>query len=319
MDLGRSLVREGPEEPEIFLHVVGGSQRPIEAQSLFEANPLIAVVPKVFGILQEKPAAPFEDILLEKVGGFTIQITAQLGQLLVHELDHVEVVKHDGRMRQIASHRRDVSLGHVHGDGFDACSGGFESSPERLQCFGSFAFADEHHGPGNEVQNHRQVSMSATNADLIDGNPPEPFEGWLGEMPAEVSLLDLFDRMPTDPQMPSHILHGHVFGEVQHIPLKALGVPAIRFGKADLHLPSQPTNQTKHPLDRKLDDRRSQSDRKRDESPKDRPLLPNLTAATGGTRQSCRVLTNAEDRTPLIESRADIVNSPSRDSKTVIQ
>gem|GEM_PF-4983454 len=51
-----------------------------------------------------------------------------------------------------------------------------DSSPERLQCLDSFAFADEPHGPGNEFQNHRQVSMSATNADLIDVNPPEPFE-----------------------------------------------------------------------------------------------------------------------------------------------
>ena len=158
-----------------------------------------------------------------------------------------------------------------------------------------------------------------TDADLIDSNPLEPLEGWPGEMSAEVRLLDLLDRMPTDPQMASHILHGHVFGEVQHITLKALGVPAIRFGKADLHLPSYPTNQTKHPLYGKLDDRRSQSDRKSHESPKDRPLLPNLSTPTSGTRQGCRVLTDTKNCPPLIESGVDMVNPPSRDSKTVIQ
>jgi len=138
-------------------------------------------------------------------------------------------------------------------------------------------------------------------------------------MSAKVRLLDLFDRMPADPQTASHIRHGHVFREVQHIPLKALGIPAIRFGKADLHLPSQPANQTQHPLDGKLDDRRSQSDRKSHESPKDRSLLPNPSAPTGGTRKGCRVLTDPKDRPSLIESGPDMMNPTSRDSKTMIQ
>ncbi len=34
-------------------------------------------------------------------------------------------------------------------------------------------------------------------ADLIDSNPFEPLEGWLGEMFAEVRLPDLLDRVPT--------------------------------------------------------------------------------------------------------------------------
>jgi len=70
----------------------------------------------------------------------------------------------------------------------DACSGGFESSPERLQCFGSFALNDGHHTPGKEVQDHRQVSMSATNADLIDDDSLEIFQPRTGQAPLQISF-----------------------------------------------------------------------------------------------------------------------------------
>ena len=157
---------------------------------------------------------------------------------------------------QMSAHCGDVCLGHVHGHGLDACSGGFESFPERFQCIGTFAFTDEDNGPAVQVKNHRQVSMSVTNADLIDGNPMQPGERRTGEVSLKVPFLDLFDRMPTDSQMMSHIRHGHVFRELQDVSLEPLRVSAIRLGKADLHLPSHPTSQTEHPLDGKLDDRR---------------------------------------------------------------
>ena len=63
--------------------------------------------------------------------------------------------------------------------------------------------------------------MSVTNTDLIDGDALERFQRRLGKSPRN-TLLDLFDRVPTDPQMASHICHGHVPREFQYVAVKAL-------------------------------------------------------------------------------------------------
>src|SRR5208283_4024299 len=125
--------------------------------------------------------------------------------------------------------------------------------------------------------------MSMTNADFIDGYPFESLEGWLGEMSAEVRLLDLLDCMPTDSQMASHIRHGHVFREFQDIPLKALGVSPVRVGKLDLYLPGHPTGHAVYPLNRKLDNGRSKTDGKRHETAKHGSLPLHFPAPTQGT------------------------------------
>ena len=81
--LGRSFVGLRPEESQIFFHVVCRGQRLIEAQRLFEASPFVAVVPEVFGILQNQPSSAFEDLLVEQVGGLTVEISSQFGEFLV--------------------------------------------------------------------------------------------------------------------------------------------------------------------------------------------------------------------------------------------
>ena len=65
-----ALSRHGPQESEIFLHVVCGSQGFVDGECLFEAGSFVAVISEVFGILQEQPTGTFEDILLEKVSSF---------------------------------------------------------------------------------------------------------------------------------------------------------------------------------------------------------------------------------------------------------
>ena len=88
--------RARPVRMPLAAKVVSGSQGFVEAQSLLETSPFIAVVPEVFRILQEQPTSAFEDVFLEILGSFPVQITPQPGQFLVHELDHVEVIEHDG-------------------------------------------------------------------------------------------------------------------------------------------------------------------------------------------------------------------------------
>ena len=161
--------------------------------------------------------------------------------------------------------------------------------------------------------------MSMTNTDLIDGYPLEPFEGRLGEMSAEVRLLNLLDRVPIDPQMASYICHGHVPRQFQYVPLKALGVSPVRVGKSDLYLSNHPTSQAKNPLNGKLDNRLSQTNRKRHEPPKHCSLLPDLSTPARGTFKSCWILTNPKDRPSLFKTSMNIMDSTPRHPKTVIE
>ena len=319
MGLGIHLVRQRPQESEIFLHVVCRSQRFVDAQGLFQPSPFIAVIPEVFRILQKQPASAFEDVLLGKVSSFPVQITPQLGEFLVEELDHVKMIEHDGRTRQVGAYRSDVGLGHVHCNRFDAGSGRFESFPERVEGINAFAFTHEDNGSTVQIEHHRQVSMSVTNADLIDGNPFQATQRRAGESAAQMLPQDLFDGMPIDSHMTSHVRHGHVSGEFQHVSLEAFRVSPARFGKADRYLSSQPTSQTEHPLDRKFDDRWSESNGERPEPPKNRPFLHDLSTPTSRTPEGRWILTNPKNRLSLLEASMNIVDSTSCNPETVVQ
>ncbi len=48
--------------------------------------------------------------------------------------------------------------------------------------------------------------MSPADADLVDGDLLQVLEVGLGEVPVQVTLLDVLDHVPTDPQVPGHIL-----------------------------------------------------------------------------------------------------------------
>ena len=128
-----SFVWERPKESQIFLHVVCGGQRLIEAQCLLESGAFVSLVVEVFGILQEEPASPFQNAPVKEVSSFAVEISTQFGQFLVEQLDYVEMVENDSRIGQIGSHCRNVCLRHVHCNGPDSCSGGFESFPEGFQ------------------------------------------------------------------------------------------------------------------------------------------------------------------------------------------
>src|SRR5208283_4665505 len=95
MGFGGRFVRQRPQKPEIFLHVICRRQRFVDAQCLFEASPFVAVVPEVLGILQKQPPGPLEDLPVEQISGLPIQFSTQIAQFLVEELDHVEMIEHD--------------------------------------------------------------------------------------------------------------------------------------------------------------------------------------------------------------------------------
>jgi hypothetical protein len=161
--------------------------------------------------------------------------------------------------------------------------------------------------------------MSVTDADFIDSDPVQAAQPRAGEPALKIRLVDLFDRMPADSQMVSHMRHGHPFREFQDVPLEAPGVSTIWVGKPDLHLPDHSTSQTEHPLDGKLDNRRPQANGKRYEPAECRSLLHDLPTPARATLQGRGILAYTKDRLSLLETSMNMVDSPTRDPETVVQ
>src|SRR5208283_3679994 len=134
----------------------------------------------------------------------------------------------------------------------------------------------------------------------------------------KVPFLDLFDRMPTDSQMTSHMRHGHVLRQLQDVSLKPLRASAIRLGKPDLYLPSDPAGQAEHSLDGELDNRRSQTNGKGHEPAKHSPFLHDLPTPTSRTLKGTGVLTNSKDGPSFLETSVNMMHTPSCDPETVI-
>jgi hypothetical protein len=231
----------------------------------------------------------------------------------------MEVIEHDGRVGQIASYRSDVRLRHVHGNGINTGSGRSEPFPEKFQSIGAFAFTDEDNRSAVQIEHDRQVSMPVTNADLIDGDSLKSLQRRTGKALLEISLPDLFDSMPTNSQMASHIPCGHVSGELQDVTLERPGVSPVRISKRDVHLSERSTAETTQSLHVPLDQRGTQTDRQSDPRAPDRPFLLHGSTPATGTLEHRWVLIDSENRPSPLESRMGMMNSPSHDAKTVIQ
>ena len=128
-------------------------------------------------------------------------------------------------------------------------------------------------------------------------------EKWFG-----VKLGDLKTRGLRDTRKPR-----------RKIPQKAVSELLIRLGKPDLYLSGHPKSQANHPLDWKLDNRRSQANGKRHETPNHRSLLLDLPTPTHGKLKSHRIWTNPENCPSFFKAAMYMMDSPSRDPKTVIQ
>jgi hypothetical protein len=104
----------------------------------------------------------------------------------------------------------DISRGQIGGHGFEAHLLAPEDFPEPFQSFGTFALADINDSTIFQVKHDGQVAMPFTDGDFIDGDLLEFVELWERKSSDQVSFLNIFDDVPTDSQMPGHILNGHV-------------------------------------------------------------------------------------------------------------
>ncbi len=193
-------------------------------------------------------------------------------------------------MGQITGRCRDVGLAHVH------CN-----------------------RPAVQIEHDRHVSMAAANTDLIDGDSLETLQRRTTELLLQKSLLDLFDRLPTDSQVVGNILDRRVPGKLKHVPLESPGVSPMRICKGNFHLPNHSTVQTKNSLNQQLDQGRTHTYGQRIPHAPDRAFLLHCSTSTMRTRKRCRILVDSENGAALLESRMYMMDSPSHNSKTVIQ
>jgi hypothetical protein len=114
-----------------------------------------------------------------------------------------------------------------------------KSWPRVLAVFpAAFPLSGEANRAGVEVQDQGQKTIAAAHADLIDADVPHVLESRFGNMPLQLTFVNVLDDVPTYPQMIGHILHRHPPAEFQDIPLEGVAVGAAGVGQADACLPN---------------------------------------------------------------------------------
>ena len=96
------------------------------------------------GAFQEEPACPLQDLFLELVGGFAMQLAPQFCQVFVEQFHQMKAVKHELRLGQVPANRGAVRRREVGGHGDDLRPRVTQPLPERLQRLFAFAIADKH-------------------------------------------------------------------------------------------------------------------------------------------------------------------------------
>ena len=72
----------------------------IQSKSFFKALPLVPLVVKVLGILQMQPSCSLDHTLVLH-GGTELNLTTQLRELVIVQLDDVESIQHMGGTGQM--------------------------------------------------------------------------------------------------------------------------------------------------------------------------------------------------------------------------
>lgn len=297
-DLSGPFVGLFPEESEIVLHVIRRGQRFIQCERLCKPLSLVPTIIEVFRVFQKEPSSPFQDLFLEQVGGFPIQISPENGEFLVVEFDDMEVVKDDYGLGQVFCDSLDVGVGHIDGHGFDLCCGLFQSFEEWVESLGVFAFSDEDYRSALQIKHYGHEPVSLADSDLINCNAAQMADFGPGEFPTKVTLLDILDHVPTHAQMMGHVLNRHMLGKLQDIPFKLPDEAPVVIGKADFDLPDHAAGAALHALDSQFYDNLLEGKARRPEPPVHGPSPDNTSGATTRTSQALRVLLYGEPDLP---------------------
>jgi len=229
----------------------------------------------------------------------------------------MEVVEDNVGIGQMACDSRYIGLGHVDGNRLDAGLGPSELSPEGIEGIGAFAFSDEDDTTTNQVHHDGQVLLPFADTDFVDRDYFQPLERWFGEASVQISLLNVFDQIPTDPEQPGDTFDGHVLAQAQHEPFKCARVGSARIGELDFDAPDRAALQALDSGDGELDEHGLQAYRQRPEDPTvDASLLDPAATAYGAT-QVLTTLADFDHGPSLGEQTTN--KAVASDAETVIQ
>lgn len=159
--------------------------------------------------------------------------------------------------------------------------------------------------------------MPLENRNLIDGNPPNVFQTLSGKSPGQIPLLNLLDHIPGDSQMSCHILNGHMFRQIQRIPLKSVTVRKPGIGKSELLLADLPATPTFKPLNLIIEKHPLRTDGNYPKSPGNRSPKDNVPTPTERTPKLPSLAFDGKDDRPSFVLGANIFIADQ--TKTVIQ
>jgi len=213
-----------------------------------------------------------------------VQIPTQVGELFVVELEDVKAIEDQGGMRQVRRHGVDVGRRHVGGHGLDLGPTGAEPPPESQQRITAFSPAHVENRAAFEVQDDGHVLVALAGGNLVDGDLLDVLEPRLVESPLEGLLLDFLDHVPTDAQVTSHVLDGHVPRQFQDVALKRPAVGPSRLGETDGRLANQAAVLAGQPRDPGLQLHPLGAERHGPKPPHDHPMTPHVLRTTGAQR-----------------------------------
>src|ERR1035438_1908712 len=121
-------------------------------------------------------------------------------------------------------------------DRLDLGVGSAQPLPECGQRVGSFAIADVDHGPGTEIQDHREIGVTFADRNFVDGDFLEVLELRSAKATMQIPLLNVLDDVPTDPQVEGGILDGGNLRQLPGVAFEGMRVSSAWVGEGNLHL-----------------------------------------------------------------------------------
>src|SRR5262249_46982324 len=110
------------------------------------------------------------------------------------------------------------------------------------------------------IENHCEIGMAFADGDLVDGNFLEVLELGSAKASLQISLLNVFDDVPTDIEVTGRVLDGGGLGQFQGIAFEGMRVGSTWVGEGNLHLAGVLTVEANHASHLEEDEGRLEAD-----------------------------------------------------------
>ena len=176
--LGGGLRALVPELPQVLFEVVRDRQLLVELERFMQLSLLVdlRVLLQVLRVHHQQVASALQHFAVHLVGEFVVHLASEVAEFLIHELHHMEPIKHQRRLRQVLHHSCDGPAGHVGGHSCDLRPSWLQPGKKRLQSRLAAPLEHRHDGLCVEVQHHRPEPVPRSEMVLIDRQSLQPRE-----------------------------------------------------------------------------------------------------------------------------------------------